>query len=229
MPEGSIDQFSPSPKEHISLEQIMQWSKGRYRIEKYGDKYSVVIIGETHGMPQSKEEQIELIRLIKPEFVLHEFLSGFTYDPKTQKFKAQSGRIITPEDEAMEKVEEKVPQEIILLADEMDFKIIGCDSTDAEIRKAEFQLTIQFPDRYKWDDEAGMVRDIKNKKSILVKEVMAMRDNQMAKTILEYQQKSNRPVMVIMGRTHSQNIHKRQILQGKNFGYLFIDQSKTKK
>jgi len=46
-----------------------------YQIQTYLDDLKVILLGERHYMPDMHQKQKELIEIIQPEIVLHEFLT----------------------------------------------------------------------------------------------------------------------------------------------------------
>jgi hypothetical protein len=69
----------------MSVENLIEWCKENdYTPKLYGKRSSsVVILGEGHTSKfRAKEEQA--IQLLKPEYLLHEFLDDMSYDPKKQ-------------------------------------------------------------------------------------------------------------------------------------------------
>lgn len=127
-----------SARELIRLEQLAEWNDKKYHIEKHGDNFSLIVVGETYGNPEFQAKQVELIRLARPEYVLHEFLAAWIYDPKTQKFEKQKGRKFNMFDDDPENI--SLPSGLVLAANEMGFKTIGCDLTLGELSRFEKQL-----------------------------------------------------------------------------------------
>jgi len=138
------------PRDFFRADQLAQWNDKNYHVEKYGNEFSVIIVGETHYNPEFEAKQIELTRLVRPEFVLHEFLGALIYNPITQKFEKQKGRIFGENDGPEELY---LPRGLIQAANEMGFKIIGCDLTQRELTKCEKQLAKDFPAKYRFNEE----------------------------------------------------------------------------
>ncbi|OGZ63214.1 MAG: hypothetical protein A2639_02035 [Candidatus Staskawiczbacteria bacterium RIFCSPHIGHO2_01_FULL_34_27] len=211
-------------QEFIAAEQLDKWNDKKYHIEKFGDNISVVVLGEKHTNTEFTEKQLELINIIKPEYVLSEFWNGWIYNPKTQKFEQQNDRVFDKNYD-FKRVGMKLinlpPEDIklILAANKISFKIVGCDLTMGELK----EIAKQFPDKYanKPDYFIGVIG--------ADNEVMPFRDEQMVKTISEYQQKSLKPIISIMGWHHGDSIHNQKIMQEKGFGYAYINENRRDK
>lgn len=220
------DMGTPSPEltenDTVTYEQIKQWNSEGYRMEKHGDNFSVVIIGELHGRPDLQEQQVNLIKSIRPDYVLHEFLQGWIYNPETQEFSKQEGRKVRDEDG------NEIPEAIIAAANEAGFKVIGCDLTNIETSLVIDKVYKRNPGKYHYDSfvEEYVPNEGVEHLNILDPEIMAFRDKKMADTIIEYQKKSKKPIVVIVGADHGKGTHKNKILQRAGISYVLINQAK---
>ena len=207
-----------SSREFVTPEQLAEWKEDYYSIESYGDSYSVIIVGEEHCIEEHQKKQIELIRQVKPEYVLDELLEGWIYNPENREFEKQENRLFGKKDENIERRTESISNkkglffvnpQLILTADEVGFKIIGCDFTTEEKELLKVSL-----------------KKVSSKKT---RDISFLRERQMVETILEYQSKSAKPIVTIVGSNHSNNIHKNKLLQEKGFDYACVHQMKYDK
>ncbi|MCX6724081.1 MAG: hypothetical protein NT155_02800 [Candidatus Staskawiczbacteria bacterium] len=212
-----------SEQETVAIEQVDQWNTKGYRVEKHGDNFSVIILGEGHNNEALQAKQIELIKLIKPKYVLHEFLTGWIYNPETKKCTRQENRIIGSEERP-----QKPADKIITAADEMGFEIIGCDLTETETNLVIDKVCERNPNRFHYDENVKAFFPNKGVEELtnFSPEIIAFRDKKMADTIIEYQKKSKKPIVVVMGSDHGKGIHKNKILQRAGINYAFINQAK---
>ena len=206
-------------REFVTEEQLNQWNSEGYDIEMYGKDISLVIIGEGHNNDEEQKKQIELIRIVKPEYVLHEFLRGWIYNPETKKLEKQGGRIFNQDDNDPYNI--NIPLELLAIANEAGFKIIGCDLTGGEFAENQYTKLSSREKKFNIDDWEYKIAFIK-------RESWPLRDKQMIKTILEYRDKSSKPIVSIMGYHHGDNINNQKILQKRGFSYAYIDQKKDK-
>jgi|GEM_PF-1906035 len=211
--------------EIISAETIAAWSEDSYRIEKYGKDPSVVLIGEEHHRPDLISKQLELIEMLDPEFVLHEFGSGWIHDPAKETTERQPGR----KWDAVENPEEsQVPREFIDHSNRMGYTIVGCDLTATEFALAELDIARLNP---KYEIVSLHERDLGHLDipgDIYCKKLFQLidpyREAKMIETIHEYRAKTTRPLVVVMGQIHASRIHRKGLMKGKDFGYVMVDQ-----
>jgi hypothetical protein len=225
-----MSESSPEINSHpsyLTIEQMRKWNDRDYPIVNYGEEFSVAILGEFHDNIQSTDKQLELIRLVQPEFVLCEGLRGWIYNPKTEDFEKQKNRIF--ESISDDPYPFSVGTAILTASDEMGFKIIGCDLNQAELNRIEKRYPQIFADENEesdesWEHEPSYEIDTDAFSSYWYK-FHPFREEQMVKSILEYKGKSLKPIISILGVNHAVNIHSGKLLQKKGFGYVFIDQS----
>ena len=206
-----------------------QWNNNRYTIYTSVNKgIRVVILGEEHLRQQ--REQIDLINIIKPSYVLHESLGGWTYDPKVQKFIKPKGRLF--DNVGDHPLLKTVGINLFFreLSDKLGFKIIGCDLTDAEILEAGKSICVMFPKKYRYEESSERIWRTDHGYHLLsfdelVKDenIMFYRNRQMVKIITKYEALSEKPILVVMGGTHGDSIHE-DMMQRKKFGYAYVKQ-----
>ena len=215
----------------IARRLIEEWSTQSppYEVEFYGKDVSVLILGETHSREGEIRKQIELIKKVRPDFVLHEFLNGWIYDPETRGYKQQEGREFSEADD-MESSHD-CPKELIDLANQMGFQIIGCDLTDGELDKIGRSLVARDSEKYSYsagvlktttgDPENPMISEWVSR-SI---EGIESREEKMVKLITQYQSLSKKPIVIILGDAHRENLVQQGLLKKGGFGYVSISQS----
>ena len=215
----------------VKLEVIDKWNDKKYKVEKVGQRFSVVMLGETHNNAETQQKQIELIRIIRPEFVLHEFAFTWMYDPKTKIFKPQSGKLHDQGPDMSDKEFKRDLARLTIEADALNFKIIGCDLSQEELIKFEQRLAQDYPKKYKYSPERGRVIKIRDPLYDFTahsKELQPFREKRMMDTILECHQKSSKPIICIMGDGHARAIHRNKFLQRKSIDYIYVYQHGTK-
>ncbi|MBM3192024.1 MAG: ChaN family lipoprotein [Chlamydiae bacterium] len=223
---------------------IDEWNDCGYTIEKFGEDCSVVMLGEFHNDSDIKEKQIELIKAINPQYVLYESLNGWQYDPSTKEYTKIEGRDFLEgyEDEYFNKTghgenpkestQNHLAKKIVDTADEIGFKVIGCDLTLAEQAKVAQNIAILHPDEYTYDPEFHVLEKKKDPDYVFtgtVPEAVSARDVKMVEIIVEYQKKSDRPIVVIVGANHGNHIHEQGMLKESGFGYVYINQTRSTK
>ncbi len=220
------------PNRTIQPEEIEKWNSDGYKVETYGPDVSVVVLGEYHYDKDMKAKQVELIKAIKPEFVLYEGLSGFVYDPTKKSLERQEGRLFM---DGYDGEHFKSPKEMEFInvitssADEVGCNVVGCDLTFAEQGQVGKELAKSNPDKYIFDEEFNVLQRRDNPNYTILGtdiEYIKARDNKMAEMIIEYQKKSQKPIVVIVGNRHASNIHDQKKLQEQGFGYVYISPTK---
>ncbi|OGZ67546.1 MAG: hypothetical protein A3C58_02240 [Candidatus Staskawiczbacteria bacterium RIFCSPHIGHO2_02_FULL_34_10] len=213
-------------REYINLEQLKFWNNMGYLIEESdgSDKYSIIVLGESHMDEDQWEKQMELVKLVKPEYVLHEWLGGLIYNPEIGKFEGDDPG---HKDYASDLIKTNnpnigshgLPAKLYDLSKEFNFKIVGCDLTKNEMQRVEEVFK---------EEETGI-----KKEGFYMpgtgKNIIRVRDMVMVDKILEYQNKSDKPIIVIIGYEHGNNINSQHLLQERGaFGYIYINQSHFK-
>ena len=218
--------------ETIAPNSLRTWNDHGYSIESYGQSPTVVVLGEEHTGKDQHQKQLELIEIIKPEYVLHELANGAVYDPKVGAWSRQRGRKFNFNDlPPVESVE--VPTEYTIAADKVGFKIVGCELTLAEMADVEKRLAQQHPETFEYDEfemeeeQTGILTKLDDPDWMNTgqeDEIIPYRDEFMAKMIEKYQALSLKPVIAVMGARHGDNIHKGGLLKEKGFGYVYVNQ-----
>ncbi|KKP43685.1 MAG: hypothetical protein UR31_C0001G0009 [Parcubacteria group bacterium GW2011_GWA2_33_14] len=217
----SAEQKEVGAREYINSHWVESWNDKGYLIEHSDEsnRYSIVIVGENHLMEEEWQKQAELIKIVKPEYVLHEWLGPLVYDPETKTFE---GATKDHENYATDEIRIKskigpygLPAELYDLAQELKFEIVGCDLSQKELRELEGRVGAE---------ERGI-----KKEGIYMpgtdQQVVRIRDERMVKKIIEYQNKATRPIVVIVGWGHGTGIHDQQLLQQKGaLGYIYVNQ-----
>lgn len=221
----NITEAPQHPKLFLDKGTLDQWNNNRYEIFTSPNKgIRIVILGEVHQRQQ--HEQMDLIRIIQPSYFLHESLGAWIYNPQIQKF-------IRPKNRLFDNIEDQVSpitiDQFLSLSNELKFKIIGCDLTDAEIMEAGKRLCVIFPQKYQYEEHHNAIRRIENPHYDLIEDlgldenIMSYRNRQMVKTITKYEALSKKPIVVVMGGLHGNTIHE-NMLQRKHFGYAYVKQ-----
>lgn len=229
--EGVNKSFERNPPS-LNLEIIKEWNDQGYEIEHYGRNIDVLIFGEAHLYQELQRKQLQLIDIIKPEYVLHESLGGWIYEPLHEIYTKQEDRKFNDFDKLKPSTFSLIEIEFLLLAKKIDFKIIGCDLTDMECKEMAKILCKVFPEKYDYDQANGQIKYRKTPYSSFLplyslkedENIIRYREKHMVKTIATYQKKSGKPIIVILGQTHGENIHQGELLQRKEFDYVYINQ-----
>lgn len=113
-----------------------------------------------------------------------------------------------------------LPARLYELSKKYGFKIAGCDLKKNEMQRIE---------KVFGDKEAEIEKD-----GLYMpgtgRNIMRVRDMAMTDKILEYQNKSNKPIVVIIGSNHGDSINSQHLLQEKGaLRYVYINQSQSKK
>lgn len=198
-----------------------QW----YKIETYLEDIKVILLWEYHGREDIHIKQQELITILKPDIILHEFLAGWIYNSQKKKFEQQDFRKRTDFD--MDKSMVEISKKILHAAELNGSKIIGCDTTMAELEEAMRDLTKRFPKKYKYDSDMNYVYNKRNREDCLTplsKDVVPYRDKRMIADIIKYEKQTEKPMVVILGQHHTDNIHKAGALKEKWFWYAYVAQ-----
>ena len=145
--------------------------------------FSLIFIGSTHGFIDDFIKQKEIINLINPEFVLCENLENLSLDTK-EKFgnilKNKTISNMTSFNEIMNLIEFCYDKNIKLIG--IDLANFGFDDTLQEKIKKQEKLS----------------KEEENK----IEEILKLRDKIHLEKILEYKNKTNRPLVIIIGSWH---------------------------
>lgn len=196
------------------------WNDRGYRIERVGSVIRTVLVGEAHYEKDLQQKQLELIRLLKPEVIVHEFLEGWMYDPAAHGFRRLPYRTFA-DGETYET--DKMPSHILDLSDELQIPVIGGDLTETEYLFAAQIIAFRDPAHYRFS-RFGILNKRDDRKfafTSLSEEVQPFRNSRMELTIRQYPRS-----VTILGQSHSGLIHREKWLQ--DFGYIYIDQTTGK-
>ena len=219
-----------SHKLSLKREILDTWNNNRYEIYfSHNKDIRVVIFGEAHQRQQ--QEQMDFINIVKPTYLLHESQGGWTYDPNVQKLIKPKSRLFDNVGDHRNVVTATInTMGFLKLSDKLGFKIIGCDLTDAEILEAGKRLCLVFPQQYRYEESYNLIRRIDDNYRLLSfeelakdKNIMFYRNRHMVKMITKYEALSEKPIVVITGGAHGDNIHE-TMLQQKKFGYAYVKQ-----
>lgn len=145
--------------------------------------FSFIFIGGTHGFIEDFIKQKEIINLINPEFVLCENLENLSLNSK-EKFdnllKNKKISDMTSFDEV---------KKLIDLCYNKNIKLIGIDLSNFGFNKV-LQEKIK--------EQKELSPEEENK----VEEILKLRDKIHLEKILEYKNKTNRPLVIIIGSWH---------------------------
>ncbi len=197
----------------LTFEELDEWvskSYNNYKLARYGSSIDVVLMGEWHNDVFCQRDQLRLLRIIKPKYLLHEDLMCWKYSPVSGIFRLQSSRLwptIEDEDLLCSNPELALTRKFVGAADELGFAIVGCDLTCVEIgKKCESSFNY-------WQTDP------------VHRYGMAVRNDFMAEMILRFGRKECGCIPVIVGNTHASAIHNRRLLTKQGVGYVYIDQT----
>jgi hypothetical protein len=224
------NEIPQSQKLFLDRKFLEEWNNSRYEIHYSPNKpIRVIIFGEDHQRQQ--QEQVDFINISKPKYLLHEGQGGWIFDPNGTK------TFIKPQRRLFDNVGDNVVVSTVNttrfqnLSKKMGFKIIGCDLTNAEIIEKGKRLSLIFPQQYQYEEVSNSIWRTDDNYHRLSweeltkdKNIMFYRDSQMVKTIKKYEALSEKPIVVIMGGAHGDDIHENKMLQHKKFGYAYIKQ-----
>jgi hypothetical protein len=205
--------MSTDSKQKINKRSISKWCRERNcKFSFYGDKPSILLLGESHNTPRHLELEEEMISLVKPPILLHEFLKNNVYDPTTGNFSFVYG---TANDEMDIREMHEVEDYLLGWANKYRAKLVGADLSLFELSKA--------------GDE------IEKKKPRLIltsqtPEECEYREKRMGERIANYRKKVDGMLVGIFGMHHlrpSSDIH--PILQLEGIEYACIIMPKDKK
>ncbi len=216
----------------VTPEIISGWNDWNYQVVVCGKRIRCLIVGELHYRPEHISKQLELIELVKPEFVLHEFGPAWIYDPQGGGYRLQSQRSIRDgiDNDSLERFPELLTQQ----AERLNHKIVGIDLTTAELDIALWRLTKERPDEFEWKqvgehpfDGCIIKRDDPDYEFTTQDPlIMELREARMVKEIGRFEKISKAPIVVIVGDCHAENFYTHGLFRGCRFGYVVIHQTK---
>lgn len=206
----------------IPPELLREWNRGQYRIKQMGRSIRCVVFGESHYCELQMARQAELIELVRPEVLLHEFGNpAMVYDPArpgSRAYLRASRRVV-------------FPAPLIEQASRLGHRIVGIDLSLQEISIAHYHLALDHPEDFDW--QGDNVTD-----GVLVKRqdphyqftaadpiTMRIRDARMSWEIGKWERKMKTPLLVVVGAHHARNFYRRKLLAQFGFGCAFVHQT----
>lgn len=179
---------------------------------------SFIFIGSTHGFINDFIKQKELISSINPEYVLIEALENISLDSK-EKFEELFKNKIISDMTSFNEVEK-----LIRFCYEKEIKLIGIDLPNFGFDKV-LQEKIKKQEKLSEEEEKE------------INEIIKIRQETHLKKILEYKEKTNKPLIIILGSWHlRENSLLRNFLNNYKIffpcdekGHLLIEPSESKK
>ena len=196
----------------IDKQMIKGWSQERKcRFRFYGDKPSLLIVGERHEDKEHQALEEELIQLIKPPYLLHEFLGARIYNPTTKEAKFFFGTSINAMDQLFQN---DIEAHLLTWAEKYKMPLVGIDCSFAEL-----------------DIIADKIKQRKpsHEPTTQTLEECIYRERRMGEKIAEHCKKVKEMLIAMVGSNHirpSSRIH--SILQKKKIEYICISLPKNK-
>lgn len=197
-----------------------------FDIEFHGENIALILAGEEHHNPQDIKLQSALIEAVKPEFVLHEFLSGWIYNPNTKEVRLQDNRRAYTDPDEENLGLESVDKPVLDAAKKVGATIVGCDITFFELDMLERKIARENPDKYEYFH--GLLSRSNPNEIITTAHslIMPYRDKQIKDTTFHYLTLTRKPLIVIVGGAHADNLSQGNMLDGKGFDYVKIRRKK---
>lgn len=200
--------------------------RNEFDIEFHGQNIALILAGEEHHNPLDIKLQTTLIEGVQPEFVLHEFLSGWIYDPNTKEVRLQDNRRAYSDLDEENLGLESVDKPVLEAAKKVGAMIVGCDITFFELDMLERKIAKENPDSYEYSE--GLLSR-SNRDEIITPAhslIMPYRDRRIRDTIFDYLALTIKPIIAIVGGAHSDNLSQGNMLYGKGFDYVKIGRKK---
>lgn len=215
----------PADAKQITLQDLEAWNDKQYTIHPSGDKFSVVLVGESHYDDEKIQKQVELVKKTNPKSLLHEFLNAHLYNPKTGEYEMQDGRQeVVPEPPAF-------PSAIKDCADQENLRVIGCNPNLSEFQEAARDLASKNPSKFIGEELGdGDFYIAKRGDSdwsfdTFAPEYQSYREALMVDVIYNQLLKTGGPIVVVVGRDHANTIHEQGLLKKLGIPYAFVDQT----
>lgn len=225
-------EFGPVSEVQQTLE---QWHKEfPYAYQIIGRNPRNILVGEDHYIDGIPEAQGQLIAMARPEYILYEPLRGWQYNPKTKVLELIPHRkVVSPYDYIFD--QEKGPQpslhEIPIwlreVADKNASWVIGCDLTMAEFQDLGSQIAEQKPDKYRFEDRLIRKKAPNETINTFSPEISPHRSKFMGEMIQQYQTKTTRPIISILGYKHVSRIKQSGVLEAAGIDYATIEETKN--
>lgn len=200
--------------------------RNEFDIEFHGQNIALILAGEEHHNLLDIKLQTTLIEGVQPEFVLHEFLSGWIYNPNTKEVRLQENRRAYPDLEQENLGLKSVDKLVLEAAKKVGAMIVGCDITFFELDMLERKIAKENPDSYEYSE--GLLSR-SNPDEIITPAhslIMPYRDRRIRDTIFDYLALTRNPLIAIVGGAHSDNLTQGNMLNGKGFDYVKIGRKK---
>ena len=168
--------------------------------------FSFIFIGSTHGFIDDFLKQKEIIEEVKPEIVLCEELENLELDSK-EKFNELFQKKEISNMTSFNEVEK-----LVKLCFDKNIKLIGIDFHNFEFNE-DSQKKIKTQTELTKDEEKN------------IKKIIKLREKKHLNKILEYQGKTSRPLVIIVGCWH---LRKSSLLRKKLKNYKIIIPSDEK-
>jgi hypothetical protein len=198
------------------------WNTIPYVEKSYGQEPNVYLLGEFHHNASDLERQLDLIRRVQPETVLHEFGGAFRYDLSRKEWMPFRGGFRSMGD--MRSQSPSIPRAIVELSEQQGFQLYGNDITDLEMMRSYKQIAAKYPKAYRVSAIGRGEFELEMKKRFRTPELagvvgtlydpamMEIRDEFMASQIQKFRS-PNRSLVAIMGAEHSLGIFEKRFLQ----------------
>lgn len=205
----------------IPPELLREWNDGQYRIKRTGRSIRCVVFGESHYCELQMARQAELIELVRPEVLLHEFGNpAMVYDPTIPGSKAylRASRLVV------------FPGPLITQAAALGHRIAGIDLSLGEIALAHYRLALQDPKRFEWVGDGPLDGRLEKRKdrryefTAIDPITMRLRDARMVREIGKWEARLAAPLVVVVGDRHAQNFRRRELFAQFGFGCAFVHQ-----
>lgn len=135
--------------ETVDLDILNSWNDAGFKIRVTGTNFRVLLLGESPHKSEMFRKQIELIKLVKPNFVLHEFATIWYYDPNKDRDRwfPQNNRIVGENDD-YDDLSGRDLDDLKVLASMQRFSIVGCDLGFEEQKRAWLEIAKANPTKY---------------------------------------------------------------------------------
>ena len=208
---------------YVTPETIRRWNQRGDQVFIVGRRLRCIVLGETHDVEQQIFRQLSLIEAIRPKFVLHEFGAAWTYCPPA----GMSLQINRPIEEGYDtNTRQRFPEPLRAQAEQLGHSLVGIDMTQRETENAYRRLALARPDEYSWSPLLSLTKKKypEYKFTIVDPLTMELRDDHMIESIKEWERKSDRPLVIVVGSKHAQNFHERGLLRARGLTYAVIIQ-----
>jgi len=207
--------MNTDPRQKINKKFLSKWCRERKcGFSPYGTKPSILLLGESHSTPRHLKLEEEMISLVKPPILLHEFLKNSMYDPTTRSF---SLIYETANDEMDIREMREIEDYLLGWATKYKTKLVGADLSLFELSKAGDEIEKKKP------------------KLILTSQTLEKceyREKRMGERIADYHKKVDGMLVGIFGMHHlrpSSGIHPILQLEGIEYACIILPKDKRKR